>query len=147
MRFINRWRIVLIIAVGVIAIPIAARVSPTQAVLVKDRQAQVYQQTTAYTEVPEIAHTNKSEVGVGHRVTPPQDYYDRRRKYWRDRIERRADYLEEEDGNDDDSADSEDSRDQDSAAADDDEGDSMDEEEELIDRRREYWQRRLDRDW
>jgi hypothetical protein len=147
MRFINRWRIVMIIAIVVIAIPIAARVSPTQPALVMDRQAKVHQQTTAYTEAGAIADTKSVNAGIRRSLTPPQDYYDRRRAYWEDRMERRAEYLEEEDGNDDDSADSDDGKDEDSAAADDDEGSSMDDEEELIERRREYWQQRLDRDW
>ena len=144
MRFINKWRIVLIIAVVVIAIPIAARVSPTQPVLVVDRQAKVYHQTAAYSEVAKTAPINNSKAGVGHRAAPPQDYYDRRREYWEDRMEGRADYLEQEDGNDEDSADSKDS--EDSAKGDDDEG-SVDEEEEMIEKRREYWRDRLDRDW
>jgi hypothetical protein len=146
MRFINRWRIVLIIAVVVIAIPIAARVNPTQTALVENREAKVYKQADPKTEVGTIARTGNSKAGIKHTVTPPQDYYDRRRQYWEERMERRADYLEQEDGNDEDSADSADNKNEDSAAEDD-EGDSVDSEEELIERRREYWQQRLDRDW
>jgi hypothetical protein len=142
MRLIKKWRVVLIVAIAAIAIPIAARVSPTQTEFVTDRTAADYQQTAAYNEIAETAHTNISKTGVRHRVTPPQDYYDRRREYWEDRMERRADYLEQEDGDDDDAANTEDS-----GAAADDEGDSMDEEEELIERRREYWRDRFDRDW
>jgi hypothetical protein len=144
MRLIKKWRIVLIICVAAIAIPIAARVSPTQTEFVEPAQVNQYQPTTvAYTT--EVAETPlASKTGVGHRATPPQDYYDRRREYWEDRMERRADYLEQEDGNDEDSADSKDS--EDSAGSDDDEG-SMDEEEEMIEKRREYWRDRLDRDW
>jgi hypothetical protein len=130
------------VAAIAIAIPIAARVSPAQAEFVEPLQVNPYQQTAAYTEVAKAAHIRKT--GVGHRAAPPQDYYDRRRAYWENRIERRADYLEQEDGDDEDAADSEDSQD---ANAEDDEEDSIDSEEELIERRREYWRDRLDRDW
>jgi ribosomal protein S3 len=143
MRFIKKWRVVLIIGIAAIAIPIAARVSPTQTEFVMDRTVPLHQQTADYSEVAKTAHTNNSKAGVGHRVTPPQDYYDRRREYWEDRMEGRADYLEQEDGNDEDSADSEDGKD----SSDDDAGDSMDDEEEMIEKRREYWRDRLDRDW
>ena len=144
MRFIKKWRVVLIIGMAAIAIPIAARVSPTQTEFVMERTDHVGQQNAAYNEIAKTIQTNHSKAGVSHRVAPPQDYYDRRREYWEDRMEGRADYLEQEDGNDEDSADSKDS--EDSATGDDDEG-SMDEEEELIERRREYWRDRLDRDW
>src|SRR6188768_4134712 len=127
MRLLKKWRIVLIICVAAIAIPIAARVRPTQTEFVEPAQVNLYQPTTAHTEVAKTALTVKT--GVGRRVMPPQDYYDRRREYWEDRMERRADYLEQEDGNDEDAADSKDS--EDSAGSDDDEG-SMDEEEEMI---------------
>ena len=145
MRLIKKWRIVLIICVAAIAIPIAARVSPTKTEFVEPVQVNLYQPATvAHTaEVAKTTHTIYSKAGISRRVTPPQDYYDRRREYWEDRMERRADYLEQEDGNDEDAAGSEDSK----AASDDDEGDSMNDEEEMLERRREYWQERLDRDW
>ena len=143
MRFIKKWRVVLVIGIAAIAIPIAARVSPTQTEFVMERTAPVYQQIADNIEIAETSHTNNSKAGVSHRVTPPQDYYDRRREYWEDRMEGRADYLEQEDGNDEDSAGSEDGKD----SSDDDAGDSMDEEEEMIEKRREYWRDRLDRDW
>ena len=143
MRFIKKWRIVLIVGVAAIAIPIAARVSPTQSEFVVERTEHLGLQTVAFDETAKSAHINHGKAGGGHRVTAPQDYYDRRREYWEDRMEGRADYLEQEDGNDEDSADSEDGKD----SSDDDAGDSMDEEEEMIEKRREYWRDRLDRDW
>src|SRR6187401_3238490 len=129
MRLIKKWRIALIICVAAIAIPIAARVSPTKTEFVEPAQVDQYQPTPVahIVEVAKATHTNYSKAGISRRVAPPQDYYDRRREYWEDRMERRADYLEQEDGSDEDSADSKGS--EDSAAGDDDEG-SMDEEEE-----------------
>jgi len=144
MRFIKKWRFVLIVGIAAIAIPIAAGDSPTVPAFVTEPQA-VYQQPVAENAVATVDPGKDIKIAAGHRVTPPQDYYDRRREYWEDRMERRADDLEEEDGNDDDSADSEDKND--SASADDKEEGSMDEEEELIERRREYWRERLDREW
>jgi len=145
MRVTKKWRIVLIVAVAVIAIPIAARVSPTQTEFVEPAQVNLYQPTAAHTDVVVTAHYSKTR--VDRSVTPPQDYYDRRREYWEERMERRADYLEQEDGDDEDTAKSDDSKDSKDSASDEDEGDSMDQEEELIERRREYWRERLDRDW
>jgi hypothetical protein len=145
MRLIEKWRIALIIAVVVIAIPIAARVDPTQTELVEPSHLNLYRPTATNTEVAKTAHTTKA--GLQHRVVAPQDYYDRRREYWEKRMERRADYLEQEDGDDEDAADSNDSKNSKDSASDEDEGDSMNDEEELIERRREYWRDRLDRDW
>lgn len=143
---LTKWRIVLIIAALGIAIPIAAHVSSTQTAFIDSAEVDLYQPTVAHTEVKVAAYN--STTSAGHRATPVQTYYDRRRRYLERRVERRADYLEEEDGNDDDSADSDDGRDSnDSASDDDDEGDSMDQEDELIERRREYLRERLDRNW
>ena len=145
MRLIKKWRIVLIICVAAIAIPIAARVSPTQTAVDEPQLLNAHEQVVAYNEVAETDHPRISKAGIPHRVAPPQDYYDRRREYWEERMERRADYLEQEDGDDDeDAADTADSKD---SAAEDDEGDSMGDEEEMLERRREYWRDRLDRDW
>ncbi|PYT01757.1 MAG: hypothetical protein DMF63_02630 [Acidobacteria bacterium] len=148
MRSIKQWRFVLIIAVVVIAIPIAASVGTTASTIVEKRSADLSQQirTDVVEETP-VAKSASTKSTVRRGVTLPQDYYDRRRQYWEDRMERRADHLEPEDG-DDDAADSDDGKDnEDSAGSDDDEGDSMDDEEEMLEKRREYWRDRLDRDW
>src|SRR5688572_11035994 len=111
MRFIEKWRVVLIIGIAAIAIPIAAHVSPTQTEFFTDRTVHLDQQSVDFNEIAKTAHTTNSKAVVVRRIAPPQDYYDRRREYWEDRMERRADYLEQEDGSDEDTADSEDSKD------------------------------------
>jgi hypothetical protein len=159
MRFIKKqfslWRIVLIIGVAAIAIPIAARVSPTAIAVVEERQ-----QANADNEEADAKHSKDNKAAVGEGVARPQDddYYDRRRRYWEKRVERRLDdeNLDEQTGDDDEDADAKDSKsakdkdknkDKDSKAAADDEDDADDNVDREIERRREYWRKRLDREW
>jgi len=121
MRFIKKrlslWRIVLISCAAAIAVPIAARVGPKH------------------------SKPSKAAVNVGIALLQDDDYYDRRREYWEKRIERE---LDDEDADDDD-GETRDSKDSKKAA--DDEADEHDDVEREIERRREYWRKRLDRDW
>jgi hypothetical protein len=133
-------RVVLITGVAMLAIPIAARVSPTSSTFVTEQQSKSF---ALIREVPFALAKNKvPKITPPKSLSRPQDYYDRRREYWEDRMERRMEHMEEEESGDDNSADEEDSK-----ASDDDSEESMDSEEELIERRREYWSDRLDRDW
>ena len=153
MRFIKKqlslWRVVLIIGGSAIAIPIAARVSPTAIAVHKERQDYLDQQTTADNEDADDTHSKDSKAAAGEGVALPQDLlYDRRSRYWDQRVlrrlESREEYLDEQ-TNDDNDADAKDSK-----ADKDDKGDEDDwvaERDEEIDRRREYSSRRLDEDW
>jgi uncharacterized membrane protein YdfJ with MMPL/SSD domain len=159
MRFIKKqlslWSIVLIIGMAGIVILIAARVSPTAKAVVKERQDYLDQKTTAHNEHAYAKHSKDSKAAVGLGVARPQDdYYDRRREYWDKRIERRLDrreeYLDEQTVDDNNAADAKDSKaakDKDSkdAAADEDYADDNADKE--IERRREYWRQRLEREW
>ena len=164
MRFIKKqlslWSIVLIIGIAGIAILIAARVSPTAKAVVKERQDYLDQKTTAHNEDAYAKHSKDSKAAVGLGVARPQDdYYDRRREYWDKRIERRLDrreeYLDEQTGDDKEDADVKDSKDskaakdkdkdsKDAAADEDYADDNVDKE---IERRREYWRQRLEKEW
>src|SRR5437868_2618784 len=104
MRFIKKWRVVLIVGLAAIAIPIAAGDGSTATAFVAESQA-THHHSVVENAVAIVALGNDIKMAKRHPVTPPQDYYDRRREYWEERMERRADHLEEEDGNDDDSAD------------------------------------------
>jgi hypothetical protein len=167
MRFIKQqislWRIALIIGAAAFAIPIASRVSPTATAVVKERQAYLDHQRTAgnhdaYPKHSQAKHSKDSKAAVGPGVARPQDddYYDRRREYWDRRVERRLDrreeYLDEQTRDDKDDADTKDSKNNQAGKDDaDDEEDSADSDvkrqEDEIERRREYWRKRLDRDW
>jgi len=162
MRFLKKqlslWRIVLIIGMAGIAILIAARVSPTAKAVVKERQDYLDQKTTARNEDAYAKHSKDSKAAVGLGVARPQDdYYDRRREYWDKRIERRLDrreeYLDEQTGDDKEDADVKDSKDS-KAAKDKDSKDAVDDEDyaddnvdKEIERRREYWRQRLEKEW
>ena len=147
MRFIKKqlslWRVVLIIAGSAIAIPIAARVSPTAIAVHKERQDYLDQQTTADNEDADDTHSKDSKAAVGEGVALLQDLlYDKRSQYWDKRVLRRLESLDEDDND----ADAKDSK------ADKDDGDDEDfsldkDKEEELERRREYWSRRLDKDW
>jgi hypothetical protein len=149
MRFIKKqlslWRVVLIIGGSAIAIPIAARVSPTAIAVHKERQDYLDQRTTADNEDANDSHSNDSKAAVGEGVALPQDLlYDRRSRYWDQRVLRRLESLDEDEDNN--AADAKDSK------ADKDDGDDedfsidKDKEDELV-RRREYWSKRLDDEW
>jgi len=162
MRFLKKqlslWRIVLIIGMAGIAILIAARVRSTAKAVVKERQDYLDQKTTARNEDAYAKHSKDSKAAVGLGVARPQDdYYDRRREYWDKRIERRLDrreeYLDEQTGDDKEDADVKDSKDS-KAAKDKDSKDAVDDEDyaddnvdKEIERRREYWRQRLEKDW
>jgi hypothetical protein len=152
MRFIKKqlslWRVVLIIGGSAIAIPIAARVSPTAIAVHKERQDYLDQQTTADNEDADDPHSKakhckESKAAVGPSGALPQDLlYDRRSRYWDQRVLRRLESLDEDDND----ADAKDSK------ADKDDGDDEDfsidkDKEEELERRREYWRKRLDDDW
>ena len=157
MRFIKKqllsWTMVLIIAVAAIAIPIAARISPTARAVAKERQDYLGQLTTGDNEDADAKHS-KDKAAAGLRQD--DDYYERRREYWEKRVERRLDrreeYLNEQTGDDDEDAkDSKAGKDKKDSKADkddgDDEDDSVDHEGDEIERRREYWRKRLEKDW
>src|SRR5688572_1362137 len=110
------WSIALVIGMAAIAIaiPIAARVSPTEIVVVNERQAYVESQAGAANKVADANDSSDSKATTGKRVGRPQDYYDRRRAYWEDRMDGRMKDLDEEEAG----ADSEDTED---SGADDDE--------------------------
>jgi len=159
MRFIKKqlslWRVVLIIGGSAIAIPIAARVSPTAIAVHKEQPDYLAQQTTADNEDADDTHSkakhskakysNENKAAVGPSVALPQDLiYDRRSRYWDQRVLRRLESLDEDE--DDNDADAKDSK------ADKDDGDDEDhlidkDKEEELERRREYWRKRLDDDW
>ena len=154
MRFIKNqlslWRVVLIIGGSAIAIPIAARVNPTAVAVHKERQDYLDQQTTADNEDADdthskAKHSKESKAAVGPSVALPQDLlYDKRSRYWDQRVLRRLESLDEDEDNND--ADAKDSK------ADKDDGDDEDysidkDKKDELERRREYWSRRLDDDW
>lgn len=146
MTFIKKqlslWRIVLVVGVAAIAIPIAACVSPTAIADVKASQDCLDHQTTAHNEDAYAEHSKDSKAAVGLVIARPQDdYYDRRREYWERRVERRLDHHEDMDEDDEDAKDSKAGKD------DDDDEDEMDRHEDEIERRREYWRKRLDDEW
>jgi hypothetical protein len=157
MRFIKKhfwlWLIVPIVGVAAIAIPIAARVSPPARTVEKPYQS-LPRRTTH--EDATATHIKHSKAVVSRLGTPQDDYYDRRREYWDKRIERRLDrreeYLDEQTLDDKDEAAAKDSKNNKAGKDDaDDEDDSVDQDvkgqEDEIERRREYWRKRLDRDW
>jgi hypothetical protein len=165
MRFLKKqlswWGIVLIIGVAAMAIPIASRVSSTAKTVVKERQDYLDLQNAAdnegaYAKHSKAKHSKASKAAVGLSVALLQDLlYDRRSQYWDKRVlrrlESRDEYLEEQTVDDDKDADAKDSKaakDKNSKDAADDEDyaddDNVDKE---LERRREFWRRRLDRDW
>ncbi len=153
MRFIKRqlslWRVVLIIGASAIAIPIAARVSPTAIAVHKERPGHLDQQPTADNEDAHDTQSKDSKAAVGEGIALPQDLlYDRRSQYWDQRVLRRLESLDEDD-NDADAKDSKAKKDDKADKDDEDDEDfslDKDKEEELR-RRRDYWSRRLDDDW
>lgn len=172
MRFIKKqlllWGTVLLISVAAIAIPIASRVSPTSMADVKERQD--YPEQQAADNENAVARVSKnSKTAVGKGVTRRQDYYDRRRDYWERRVERRLDeeYMDEQTA-DDNNADAKNSKNsknskdknsknsKDKAAKDNAADDELAADDEFatdeitdqeIERRREYWRRRVEREW
>ena len=95
MRFIKRqlslWRVVLIIGGSALAIPIAARVSPTAIAVHQERQDYLDQQTTADNEDADDTHSKDSKAAVGEGVALLQDLlYDKRSQYWDKRVLRRT---------------------------------------------------------
>ena len=144
MSFIKKqmswWRIVLIVAAAAIAIPIANGVRPTARAAAMEQQDYLNHQTTAHVEGA-FANTR---VVVDPGIAAPQDYYDRRREYWEKRVERR---LDEEDGDDESGDDKEDADAKDNKAGKDDGDDEEDQVEQEIEQRRDYWRKRVERDW
>jgi hypothetical protein len=164
MRFIKKqlllWTMVLIFGVAAIAIPSAARVSPTAIAVARERQDHLAQLTSNANEDADAKHSkakhskDKAAAGLGV-ARQDDDYYDKRREYWEKRVERRLDrreeYLNEQTGDDDDAKDSKAGKDKKDSKADkddaDDEDDSVDQEHDELERRREYWRKRLEKDW
>jgi len=146
MRFIKKhfswWRLVLIVGGTAIAIPVATGVSPTAIAVVKERQDNLDHQTTAHNEEANAEPSKKTAARSGA-AAPQDDYYERRREYWEKRVERR---LDEEDG-DDETGDDKDADSKDNKADKDDGDDEDDEVEQEVERRREYWRKRVERDW
>ncbi|HEX3102443.1 MAG TPA: hypothetical protein VHQ01_11650 [Pyrinomonadaceae bacterium] len=154
-------RVALIVAVAAIAIPITARVSPTAKAVVKEQPGHLVKQNVKDGENTANTHAKDRTSAVDPGIERRQDYYDRRREYWEKRLEGRLDrdeeYLDSQTGDDKDDADAKDPKDskekKDSKASKDkdEEDDSVDKdadsEEEIIERRREYWRDRLDREW
>jgi hypothetical protein len=164
MRFLKKqlsgWYIVLIIGVAAMAIPVNSRVSSTAEAVVKERQAYLDLQRTADNENADdkhskAKHSKESKAAAGLSIAPLQDIlYDRRSQYWDKRVlrrlESREEYLDEQtkDDNDADAKDSKAAKDKNSKNAADDEDyaddDNVDKE---LERRREFWRRRLDKEW
>ena len=149
MRMINKrfatYHIGLMIALAAIAIPVAADFDSTTERISGETQAYAGQ-TAGVTESGDAKDSRGGEVAVFRTVAPPQDdYYDLRREHWEDRLESRLEYREEyvegQSGDKDDDADAEDSK----AGKDDD--DSVDQERDIYEQRREYWRNRLDKEW
>jgi len=139
-----------------LAIPIAARAGANGIAAAYQLQENLAQ-PTAHDNEDNANRSKASKAAVGPRVALPQDdYYDRRREYWDKRIERRLErreeYLDEqtlddEDADAKDSQDSKSAKDKNSKDAVDDEDYADDNADKEIERRREYWRKRLDRDW
>jgi hypothetical protein len=119
MRFIKKqlslWRIVLIIGAALIAILIAARV----------------------------------RVATKAQVNEQEDYWARRVER---RLDRRQEYLDRQTGDDNDDADAKDSKDsKDTADDEDDADDTVDKDvkaqQDIYERRREYWRQRVEKEW
>jgi hypothetical protein len=164
---ISLLRIVLIIGVAAIAIPIASRVSSTAKTVIKERQDYLDLQSAAgkqdaddkYSKVnhSKAKRSKENKAAIGPSVALLQDIlYDRRSQYWDKRVLRRLEshdeYLDEQtaDDNDADAKDSKDSKaakDKNSKADADDEDFADDNVDKELERRREYWRKRLDRDW
>ena len=156
MRFLKKqlswWRIFLIIGVAAMAIPIAARVSPTAMPVHQERQGYLAQQTTADHEDADATHRRDSKAAAGEGFALPQDLlYDRRSRYWDQRVLRRLEgrdeYLDEQtkDDKDADAKDKKADKDDKDDRADEDDWVAQDDEE--LERRREYWRRRVDKEW
>ena len=164
MRFLKKqlsgWYIVLIIGVAAMALPVNSRVSSTAEAVVKERQAYLDLQRTADNDNADdkhskAKHSKESKAAGGLSIAPLQDIlYDRRSQYWDKRVlrrlESREEYLDEQtkDDNDADAKDSKAAKDKNSKNAADDEDyaddDNVDKE---LERRREFWRRRLDKEW
>ena len=136
MRYIGKLKIYLIIGFAAVAMPIAAHVGRSTLDVVGEPQA--------VPVVPvEITQPKASRSAIGKSLTRPQDYWDRRREYWERRLESDLEDsdMDDEDSDKNDKADGEDSKNSKT------EDDGADSEEDSIERRREYWRQRLDRDW
>jgi hypothetical protein len=147
-KHLSLWYIVLIIAVAAIAIPIAARVRATGIAVVNQRHEDLAQ--PAANENDNNAKRSKDGKAVVDRgvVRPQDDYYERRREYWEKRVDRRLDrreeYLDRQTKDDDEDADA---KDKDSKNAADDEDNADDDVDKEVERRREYWRQRLEKEW
>jgi hypothetical protein len=140
MRYIRNVNVSLIIGLAAVALPITANVGNGPKAVIHQSKEYFAKQSA------KINHESTAKTVVNAGIVRPQDYYDRRREYWEKRMDRRLEesdeYMDEEDGDKNDKADSKDSKEEDDSADSD-----ADREEEALERRREYWQRRLDRDW
>lgn len=144
------WCVVLIIVV----LPVVAHVGSASRPSVKSSA----RHSSPRNEVARAHVTAMTKAITRHVAKPPQDRYDRRRQYWEDRVdrrlERRQEYLDGEV-----SSSKSKSNKRSSAANDDEEDDEDDEEDDAgggssgrddmdrVERRREYWRDRVDRNW
>jgi len=82
-----------------------------------------------------------------HPAKPQDDRYDRRRAYWEERLERELDDEESLNGDDDETSakDTKDSKAKKDEADTDD--DSADKEHDEVEQRRDYWRKRLEKEW
>jgi len=140
--------VVLIAGVAALVTLITVRVSPSTTSVVSLPDAEPSKSTAD--ENAAVNHNGHVKLIGRNALTHAQDdLYERRRRYWEDRVERRID--EEEGLDDEDKADSTDKKDKtgkkDKAKKGDDDEDSLDQEEELIERRREQWRKRVEDEW
>ena len=135
MRYIGTLKIYLIVGFAAVAMPIAAHVGRSTLDVVSEPQA-------SPVVLAVNAHPEGGRSAIGKGYARPQDYWDRRREDWEKRLESDLDDsdMDDEDTDKNDKANGEDKN---SKAED----DGADSEEDSIERRREYWRQRLDRDW
>ncbi|MFL6466870.1 MAG: hypothetical protein ACJ72Z_02820 [Pyrinomonadaceae bacterium] len=147
------WHIVLIVGFVLIAAPIAAHVSTAVSAVAQDPQSSMDRHAVTAGVIGRIQQSKHRKAAVRVSVEP-QDYYDRRRQYWEDRVDRRMQEMDEEEGGDDEKADAKDSKEskdskknKDSKASKEDDEEDFDQEADMYERRREYWRQQLDDEW
>ena len=133
------WHIVLIIGISAIAIPVAALVCVTAKAGVYEHQAHLDLQAgkeNDHAEAKDSKDKKDSKAAKDSHAAGPSikslqdDYYERRRQHWENRLDNRLDDEEIDDDNDDDFA-----------------SDDNDGQQDVYERRREYYRDRLDEDW
>ena len=144
-------RVLLIIGLALVGISIASHVASRAQEPSDELQVNLSPPTqNVFTGASAVDERKAVSVAI-RRTAPAQSLYDRRRRYVEDRVERRLDrrqeYLDRQSGGDDEDEDSggddSDMGDDDSSADDED----LDAEVERVERRRENWRQRVDRNW